>query len=286
MNNDARAQLLHAFRIVLKPLVRILLRAGLRFDEFIEFVKAIYVEVAARDLLARKDAVSPGRVSLITGVPRRNVQALFASNSWNVNPGPTAAPALAAILNRWHTDSAYLGPYGVPVEIPVRGRGPRSFEMLVAGSPISIDPDFALEQLLAANVVVRSGDNFLKVTTREYVVPEPLSGAMLEHFGNSMMSLASTLEYNMNPANDQKRLERSVFPDGGLPHSLIPEFESYMRERAKDFLAEVDDWLASARRKAKPDSGPPVTTGVSLFHYVKQKDPEIDLTRFSEPDGS
>ena len=80
-------------------------------------------------------------------------------------------------------------------------------------------------------MIAKSGDTHVKVLSRTYVMPEPLSPAMLEHFGGAMTNLASTLNFNMTPAQKAKRLERSVFPDDGLPEELLDEFDAF-RSRA------------------------------------------------------
>ena len=49
MANSSRDQLLYAFRRVLRPLIRILVRSGVRYDEFLELVRGVYVEAAVRD---------------------------------------------------------------------------------------------------------------------------------------------------------------------------------------------------------------------------------------------
>jgi len=44
-----RDDLLETYRRVLRPLVRILVRTGVRYDEFLELIRRIYVESAVRD---------------------------------------------------------------------------------------------------------------------------------------------------------------------------------------------------------------------------------------------
>jgi hypothetical protein len=56
MSDTYRGQLVHTLRKVLKPLVRILFRAGVRFDEFIELLRGIYVEVVVSDAAACRSA--------------------------------------------------------------------------------------------------------------------------------------------------------------------------------------------------------------------------------------
>jgi hypothetical protein len=286
MSDNYRTQLVHTLRRVLKPLVRILFRAGMRFDEFIELLRGIYVEVVVSDAAAADKKITTSRISIVTGVPRRDVERLLSSEDWLKIPKPTDVPALVALLHRWHTDSLFLGPYGVPLEIPFSGGGGRTFLDLVAGAPIKIDPHSAFEQLLAAGVVARSGETHVKVLSRSYVMPEPLSAEMLEHFGSAMTNLASTLHVNMTPNSPVKFLERSVFPDAGLPAEFRQEFDTYVRERAHAMLTDVDDWLADLARRPAKNPTDRIPTGVSVYQYVAPPDARIILNKYVIPDDT
>jgi len=286
MAESYRAQLVHTLRKVFKPLVRILFRAGVRFDEFIELLRGIYVEIVVADAAATDNCVTMGRISILTGVPRREVERLVSAEEWMKIPKPADVPALAGILHRWHTDSAFLGPYGVPLELPMSGQGGRNFVDLVSGSSIPMDPHSAFEQLLSAGVIARSGDTHVKVLSRSYVVPEPLSPAMLEHFGSCMTRLAATLDFNMTPNSPSKRLERAVYPAEGLPEELLPEFDAYIRERTHAMLSDVDDWLAAAARRPLKNPDSRITTGLSVFHYVAAPDAPLLLSKHVIPDQS
>jgi hypothetical protein len=279
MTDTYREQLVHTLRKVLKPLVRILFRAGVRFDEFAELLRGIYVEIVVADAAEAKKQVTAGRISILSGVSKKDVERLVSSDDWLKIPKPTDGPALAAILHRWHTDSAFLGPYGVPLELPISRSTGRSFVELATGSPIPIDPHAAFEQLLAAGVIARSGDTHVKVLSRSYVMPEPLSPAMLEHFGTSMANLASTLEFNMTPNSRSKRIERSVSLGEGLPEEFFQEFEAYVRERGHAMLSEVDDWLAATARRPTQNPKARVATGISVYHFVAPTDARIALNQ-------
>jgi hypothetical protein len=279
MTESYRAQLVHTLRSVLRPLARILFRAGVRFDEFVELLRGIYVEITIRDAQEAEQKISTGRIAILSGIAKRDVERLVASDEWLRIPKPTNAAALAAVLHRWHTDSTFLGPYGVPLELPLTGQGGRNFSDLVAGSPIPIDAASAYEHLLIAKMIAKSGDTHVKVLSRSYVMPEPLSSAMLEHFGSAMTNLASTLDFNMTPAQKSKRLERSVFPDDGLPDELRAEFDQFVRERAQELISDVDDWLAAAARRSIQHPDKRTNTGVSVFQYVTPPEQRIELEK-------
>ncbi|HEY5760653.1 MAG TPA: DUF6502 family protein [Steroidobacter sp.] len=277
MSEIYRAQLIHTFRTVLRPLVRILFRAGIRYDEFIELIRGIYIEVTIRDSSAIGKKITTGRISILSGVARRDVERLVTSNDWLQVPKPTDVAALAAVLHRWHTDSTFLGPYGVPLELPLSGQAGRNFTELVRGCPILIDPTNAYEQLLSAGMIIKSGETHVKVLSRTYLSPQPMSAEMLEQFGSAIRNLASTIDYNMTPAQKTKRIERSVFPDDGLPDELIEEYDAFVRERAAQLISDIDDWLAAAARRPLTNPSRRTKLGVSVFQYVAPAEQQIDM---------
>ncbi len=267
MSDTARAHLIHAFRKVLRPLVKILIRAGVRHDEFVEVIKGVYVEAAVRDGTGQAGPLTRSRVALATGVPRRDVDRYIDNEALLTPPAPTHATTLTEVLHIWNTDPRYLGPYGVPLEIDFDTTPGRRFTELVRRADPVADAVMVLDDLVRSGVVVMSGERYLKVTSRTYVMPESMSPVMLEHLGNTLANLANTLQFNMGDPDSPKRLERSVFADNGIEPEDMGEFERYARERVQQLIVDIDDWLASNGKK-RPQSPDAVATGLSIFHYV------------------
>jgi hypothetical protein len=267
MTDTARAHLVHAFRKVLRPLVKILIRAGVRYDEFVEVIKGVFVESAIRDGLGRTGPLTRTRVALVTGVTRRDVDRYVDNEDLLAPPSATHAATLTEVLHLWNTDPAFLGPYGVPLEIDFdRTRG-RCFKDLVVRVDVRADAREVIDDLLRSGVVVASGERFYKVLSRTYVMPEAMSAVMLEHFGKTLTNLANTLQFNMDETQTGKRLERAVFADNGLTAKQLLEFEAFSRERVQQLISEIDDWLAQ-HGKDQGIPGGRLDTGISVFHYV------------------
>ena len=267
MSDDARSHLIHAFRKVLRPLVKILIRAGVRHDEFVDVIKGVYVESAIRDGIGRTGPLTRTRVSLTTGVPRRDVDRFIDNEALLTPPPPTYTTTVSEVLHLWHTDPIYLGPYGVALEIDFDTTPGRNFVELVSRANPSADPILLLDDLIRSGVVHRSGDRYFKVLSRTFVMPEPMSAATLEHFGNTMAMLADTIQHNIERSDAPKRLERSVYADNGLEPELLPEFDQFARERVQQLIADIDDWLAK-RSPADLERKDLVNTGISIFHYI------------------
>jgi len=268
MSDDARSHLFHAFRKVLRPLVKILIRAGVRHDEFAEVIKGVYVESAIRDGIGRDGPLTRARVSLTTGVPRRDVDRYIDNESLLKPPPPTHTTTLTEVLHLWHTDPVYLGPYGIPLEIDFDSTPGRNFVELVARASPVAEATEVFEDLLRSGAVARSGDRFIKVLSRYYVVSDLLSPQALENFGSAMANLARTLEHNLGIEGGRKLLQRSVIADHGLAVSQMEEFETYVKSRVQQMLEDVDDWVGKKVSQQTDPNEPTVGTGVTVFHYV------------------
>jgi hypothetical protein len=82
----------------------------------------------------------------------------------------------------------------------------------------------------------------------------------------------------MNPKNSNKRLERFVIADRGLPPDVIPKFEAYARERATELLLDLDNWLTPYSAPAAPeDESARIPTGLNIFLYVEPPPDERPL---------
>ncbi len=284
LSSDARKQLLYALRRVLRPIVKLLLRAGISYGEFADLAGGVYVESAIRDSTDRVGAPTRDRIALLTGLSRQQVD-YYADND---DALPTAAPTLARVitevLHKWHTDPQYLGPYGIPFELEFDAPGGRNFQALVSQVDSKASPGLVLEELLHSGAVTYSGEKHFRTVSRWYMLPEALSPDRIAYFGVSLTHLAQTLEYNFNfAAARDKRLERFVFADKGLPRALMPAFEAYARERATRFLGEVDDWLARYRNVDSSGPGPRVDTGVHVFLYVEPAADPRPLSALVQP---
>jgi hypothetical protein len=274
MQENSRDQLLYAFRRVLRPLIRILVRSGVRYDEFLELVRGVYVETAVRDGLGESARPTRAKVSISTGVPRREVDR-YIDNDGALPAAPkTLTATLSQILNRWHTDPQFVGPYGIPLELAVKGQKARSFTELVAAVDPHAPPHDVLDELIRLRTVVWSGDTHVRTVSRAFIPIEEMSSAQLEFFGNALTRLANTLQFNMDRRNSEKKLERSVVSSRSLPKEIVPIFEKHAREKVSELLVELDNWLSPyATGIQKP--GEFERVGLAVFQFI---DPIVDTT--------
>jgi uncharacterized protein DUF6502 len=283
---NLRSHLLYALRRALRPMARILIRAGVRFDEFADLARGVYIETAIRDSgEPLQTPLTRLRVAAVTGLPGRQVDNYIDNKGALPLVDPTATAIAIEVLHKWHSTPEYAGPYGIPLELEFDAPPARCLRSLVALAMPNANPRIVLEELLHTGAVVPSGGRHFRAVSRSLMLPDPGSPQVIEHIGRTLSRLGATLEYNRNSRHAEKRLERRVTADRGLPPELVPEFEKYVRSRAGDFLVDLDNWLAPYASD-ELDGSDRVDTGVNVFLYVESGDSDGPLTSLLAPLGS
>ena len=199
-------RLLAAFRFLLVPLVRILLRNGISFNEISEVIKGAYARVAATDFAVPGRPMSYSRLSITTGIARRDFDRVLGEEDRLRRALESNASRIANVLQGWHNDPEYMGPYGFPRDLAFAreaGGGP-SFEDLVARYASDIDPQLMLEELMrvgAATIAEESG--MIRVLKRTFI-PEQMAPELIEVFARGVRRYVETIDHNLGEQDAAK----------------------------------------------------------------------------------
>ena len=141
-----RPSLLAALRRLLRPLVKLLTAQGVTYPMLAELIKQVYVDVAAREFALGEAVPTTSRVSLLTGVHRKDVKRLRAGGAPGGEAMPEAVALGAQLAAAWTTRRDLRDRNGRPRALPrlASQGGERSFEALVA----SISKDIRARPLL------------------------------------------------------------------------------------------------------------------------------------------
>lgn len=271
---DVRQNFLMALRRVLRPIVRMMIRSGIRYDEFADAARRAYVEGATE--LAGKDASAPrsDKVAWITGIDPQQIDHYGASSELPPVIDTRSTDVAVEALHQWHTDPHYLDPSGQPCELEFRAPAGPSFEELVMRIGASSSAESILERLLQSKSVVLMEDGRIRAISRRFVWPEDVISSP-NYWGITLARAIETHEYNFTtPDVESKRLERSVFADHGISERVLIGFQSFSHERADQFLFDLDDWLGQHPPTSADESAPRVEVSVSVFFYVE---PHMEL---------
>lgn len=283
-SSDARKHLLYALRQVLRPIVRILIRAGIRFDELSELARSVYIESAIRGGVDRADTPNRERIALATGVTPQQVDYYIENEGGLPAAEPTFRHVVTEVLHKWNTHPRYLGPDGTPAELEFDSPSGCSFTDLVSMVDPNANSSEILDELMRAGSATHTGEKNIRAVSRLFIDPDGMSPSRIEDFGSTLTRFVQTLEHNFNPANSEaKRLERFVGADKGLPRELLPAFEAYARTRTQRLLSELDSWLAQYSEILSSELGLRAKTGVNVFFYVELPAKEGPLSALVQP---
>ena len=74
MSENVRTGLLMAYRKLMRPLVRILIRHGVTYHDLAELLKGIFVESAQEDFAHSSRSVTSAKISILSGLAREEVE--------------------------------------------------------------------------------------------------------------------------------------------------------------------------------------------------------------------
>jgi hypothetical protein len=283
LREAARAQLIFSFRKILKPMIRILLRAGIPYLEFREVLKGAYVEAAVRDgIRGHEGPITRSMLADYTGVPVADVNRFIDDDMLLAPPESTNAAVITEVLHIWGTDQEYMGPYGLPLELDLDETPGKNLSTLIFRADPTANPRAVLNDMIENEIVKPVGERHYRAVARSFLLPDIMTPQALEYFGRTITDLANTIEFNMKAEGDAKRLQRSVVADGGLPDYALPEFESLLKEKVQKLLLDVDDWLSN-NRVYWTQPGRIVETGLTVYHYVTDPYDSRPLSKFQEP---
>lgn len=267
---DLKLSILAAYKRLLRPLIRILLRNSVSFAEFSEIAKDVYVEVAASDFRLPDKNMTQGRIAILTGLTRKEVNRLITQKGKQQRDYASNLNRVTRILGGWHTDPQFTGPYGLPLDVSYDAPGDRNFAELVRRYTGDMPARAMLDELLRIGVVKESEGGRYKVLTRTFL-PKADAPESLDRLGHAVRNFVETMDFNRTEADPDKRLfERTVIADAGIRLSDLPRFQAYVRERGQFLLEELDDWLSKLEPADKTPNETMVDTGVGIYHYIKK----------------
>ena len=277
MSESFKTTLLDAFRPLMRPLVRILVRNGISFGEFSEVLKSVFVE-AAKDVLQMPESKqSVSRIAITTGLSRPEVSRLLSLEEFDAEEVASRLSRVGRILTGWHQDSDFTGPYGIPYEVAFDAApGRRSFSELVRRYTSDVPAIEMLDELKRINAVIDIGNGFYRVVARSYI-PSTTDPTKFQLMSVAITDLARTLDHNLHPDEREKLFERRVWTSAGVTPESAQDFDLEVKNRGQQFLETLDDWLSTKEREAdRKKSAERVKVGVAMYMFVRPRDAELE----------
>lgn len=252
---------------LLRPLVRYLIGRGWGFPAFSEMLKAVYVEEAVRRHAADPQAATDSRVSLLTGVHRKDVKRLRealrqASPATDLRHGAGLA---ARVVAAWTSAPRYLDARRRPKPLPQRHAPNRlSFEGLVRETRADMRASVILDELVRAGVAEAGKDGKVRLLRSAYVSDVPAD--KLAYLGDNVGDHLQSALYNI-AGQGKPFLERAVYYELMSPEDL-DRLRPELVRLSEEFLQAINRKVMPLNREAirrKEPQGRRIRLGV--FYY-------------------
>ena len=263
--------LVRALRHVLRPLVHLLVARQITLPFLTNLLKGLFVEVAERDFPIAGKRQTDSRLSLLTGVHRKDIKRLRAE----LREGLAVPPAVSLgsqLVARWNAD--YADETGAPVPLPVQdteGGGP-SFEEFVASVSTDIRARSVLDEWLRLGVV--SFDEHGRVALDSGVfAPRKGMEEMLSYFGRNLHDHIAAASHNVL-GESPPFVERSVHY-GELDSVAAVEIAKLAEETGMRSLREVNQRALELKSQAAP--GEPKNRRIHFgIYFFEAPDDRLD----------
>ncbi|SFJ39469.1 DUF6502 family protein [Jannaschia pohangensis] len=254
MTTDPSDKMLRILRGLLRPLVRTLIARGVTAPTFYRLLKSVYVEVA-REAFRLDDAPpTDSRVSLLTGVHRRDIRTILAEGDTAWEAARSRSATLATVLARWQTLDGFSD-NGVARPLPRTGAPGADFESLVTTVSTDIRPRTILDELLNQGLVAETSDSRIAPTGPPVVGPGSDDHKLVFFAANVGDHLAAASENLLTET--PPFFERAVFYNRLTPNA-IEQIEARARILSQAMLEEINATSAAhqtAERLAKDNTG-------------------------------
>ncbi|MEZ5471997.1 MAG: DUF6502 family protein [Marinicella sp.] len=279
LNKAIKQMLIQIFR----PLVRILLRLNVPFNEVADVLRWTYVDVANQHGGLKGKAPTKSRISVITGLSRVQVDAQMKKDLFDEQTNQNVWHRAVRVLTGWVQDKTYLDEAGKPKVIPIESTSHTDFKSLVDKYSGGSTYRSILDDLLVSESVKVENDCVVLVKPYYLTEHDTDDYQKIDFLGVSTQYLLETIDHNIDPNREGARFQRIVFHEA-LPTNLYNIAESYVRQKSQALANEVDEYLGHLIEHADDQSKTKTIpyVGLGLYFYSGNND---DANRKSKTTG-
>ncbi len=237
---------------LLKPLVRLLIHYQITFPYISNLLKSIYVEVAEESFPVGNKRPTDSRLSLLTGVHRKDVRRLRAESLSNNDNDVVADPGSlgAQVVSAWLSLPEYSSKHGEALALHrLAAAGEPSFESLVEKiSRQDLRSRSLLDEWLRMKMVNIDAQDKVHLVQDAFLPDENFDAKAYffgQHLHDHFSASASNLMGNMPPYFD-----RSVYFNN-LSAESITALKTYIDKKGMQLIKEIN---LHAREMQKKDS--------------------------------
>lgn len=266
--------LIAALRQLLRPLIKLMLVNGITFPFLSGLLKSLYVEVAREEFLLNGKPQTDSRISLLSGVHRKDVKRLGEESQLEYAP-PATVSLGAKLVAAWTSNAMYLDENGQHLPLPRQASegGARSFEGLVSSVSKDIRSRVILDEWLRIGIAHLDEMDRVCLNTDAFI-PENGYEEKAYYFGQNLHDHIAAGAHNLL-GQRPPFLDRSVYYDKLTPAS-VAELSELSRKLGMEALVAVNKRAEILQKQdaEKTDAVQRINFGVYYFGVEEKRQPD------------
>lgn len=258
--------LVRAIKRVMHPLVRLMLASGITYPFIAELLKGLFVEVADKEFRLDEKQSTDSRISLLTGVHRKDVRRLRNHDFNTEMPMPEVISVGAQLVATWLEQSPFVDSDGRPRPLPrlQSADGKVSFERLVSSRSKDIRARVVLDEWLRLGIASLD-ENDRVILNTEAFVPKDGFEEKIYFFAHNLHDHAAAATHNLM-GDGSPWLERSVYYDE-LSQSSVDELNTQAQHLSTNMLKTLNQSAMRLETRDAQDSTPRQRFTCGLYFY-------------------
>lgn len=252
MNENIDTQqtaLFKTIKRILRPMVSLMLRQGITYTAFIDLVKATYVEVADKECVIEGKRQTDSRISVLTGVHRKEVKRIRELEEVPLEPKERKASLSAQLVSTWLGNPDYIDENGKPLALKRVSEGKEvSFDSMVHLVTKDVHPRSILDEWLNQGMVKLDMEGLVMLQESGYVPDEDFE-EKLYFAGKNIGDHLSVVNHNLT-GEAMPMLDRAVYYQG-LSKDSVKTLEVFSRRASLELLTEVNQMAGRLQAQDK-----------------------------------
>lgn len=267
-DEDIKFTLRVACRRLLRPIASVVMKCGMTWKEFSNLSKSVFVDVASSEFGIRGRPTNVSRVSILTGMSRKEVKRQREYSAGDLPATSTKTTDATRVLSGWYQDPDFLDDEGQPLPLLVKGNG-NSFSTLFERYGGDTPRQTLVREMENAGSIRRDRQGRY-LPLRRYHMPVAMDVGNLQFFGNNLHDHALTLARNLGGNRRERRFEGFAADDRIHPDAA-EAFRQFVDERGQEMLEEIDEWLSRHRADPADKSTIPIRLGLGIYAIEEQQ---------------
>ena len=267
MSNDIKRTLHAAVLRLLRPLVRLLLHHSVPYETFADLARWVYVDVAEKDFALEKKKQTASRISVITGLNRKEVARLQAMDAAHNTNAIESINRAEKVVTAWRHHYPKADSASLAAPLPIEGE--HSFATLVKRYSGDMPTRAVLDELMRVGMVRKRDTEEVELISNGTFVPDAENQqALLTLFGERSADFMSAITNNVVAPPEKKFFQRTAWFDN-IPVEALTISRALAQQHGQAALESFADQVSKFDRDVNPNAAGTqrARTVLGIYYY-------------------